>query len=276
VTGGYTNLDDLRERMAAISLRRRKEGTVALPPKTTVRVPVTLAGRQLAMYQQMRDELAVWVKSLSGEEILAQGDNVLSRLIRLSQLASNPALLDAGYDEVPSKFITLDSLLSDALAPEASKVIVWTSFVPNIPQLLRRYEHLSPVALYGEMDGASRHGSVRGFKQDPRVRMLVANPAAAREGLTLTEAQTAIYLDRTFNLVDYLQSQDRIHRISQTKPCEILLLVARDSIDEYVDFALEQKQRLAQYTQRDTAAVTDTDLNLEKPDLLRALLGSAP
>ena len=44
---------------------------------------------------------------------------------------------------------------------------------------------------------------------------MIANPAAAREGLTLTQANLAIYVDRTFNLVDYVQSQDRIHRISQ-------------------------------------------------------------
>jgi len=82
-----------------------------------------------------------------------------------------------------------------------------------------------PVTLYGEMNGKSRTAALSLFKKDPRVRILIANPAAAREGLTLTEARTAIYLDRTFNLVDFLQSQDRIHRLSQVKPCEIILLM---------------------------------------------------
>jgi SNF2 family DNA or RNA helicase len=50
-----------------------------------------------------------------------------------------------------------------------------------------------------------------------RLKIMIANPSAAREGLTLTRANNAIYLDRNFNLVDYLQSQDIIHRISQTK-----------------------------------------------------------
>jgi SNF2 family DNA or RNA helicase len=49
----------------------------------------------------------------------------------------------------------------------------------------------------------------------------------------LTEANVAIYVDRTFNLVDYLQSQDRIHRISQTKECEIILLLANSTIDQF-------------------------------------------
>lgn len=106
------------------------------------------------------------------------------------------------------------------------------------------------------------------------MRLLVANPAAAREGLTLTEATVAIYLDRTFNLVDYLQSQDRIHRISQTRDCEIVLLIASNTVDEFVDFSLEQKHRLARYTQSDTEGITAEDLQLHKPDVLRALIGS--
>ena len=64
------------------------------------------------------------------------------------------------------------------------------------------------------MMGDERDAAVYAFRRNESTRLLVANPAAAREGLTLTEANTSIYLDRTFNLVDYLQSQDRSHRIS--------------------------------------------------------------
>ena len=122
------------------------------------------------------------------------------------------------------------------------------------------------------MNGASRDRAIAAFKRDPAVRLLIANPAAAREGLTLTEAQTAIYLDRTFNLVDFLQSQDRIHRMSQTQPCEIVLLIAQNTIDEFIDFSLAQKHRLARYTQGDTETISTDDLALSKPDVLRALL----
>jgi SNF2 family DNA or RNA helicase len=102
---------------------------------------------------------------------------------------------------------------------------------------------------------------------------MIANPAAAREGLTLTQARTAIYLDRTFNLVDFLQSQDRIHRLSQENACEIVILNAQGTIDEFIDFSLAQKHRLAKYTQRDTDSIVPEDLALKKPDLLRALIG---
>jgi SWI/SNF-related matrix-associated actin-dependent regulator 1 of chromatin subfamily A len=270
--GGYTRIDELRDRLATVCLRREKEGTITLPPKTFTYVSVSLAGEQLRMYEQLREQLELWVRDLSGNEVKAQAENILARLVRLAQLASNPALLDSAYGEVPGKFLALDQLVQTYLAEPTEKVIVWTSFVGNIRALLRRFSRHNPVALHGEMDSKSRNAAVTAFKKDATVRLLIANPAAAREGLTLTRARTAIYLDRTFNLVDFLQSQDRIHRLSQAEPCEILILNAAGTIDEFIDFSLAQKHRLARYAQGDTDAIAAEDLQLTKPDLLRALI----
>jgi len=269
---GYVGVDELRDLVGRLALRREKRGTVRLPQKTIRRVSVALTGSQRRLYQKMRNELELWVRSLTGEQVLAQGDNILSRLVRLAQLASNPGLLDANYTEAPTKFRALDDLVPAYLQDRLQKVIVWTSFVDNIPQLTSRFQHFRPVALHGEMDGASRDAAVVAFKRDPGVRLLVANPAAAREGLTLTTSSVAIYLDRTFNLVDFLQSQDRIHRLSQKRDCEIVLLIAQHTIDEFIDFSLAQKHRLARYTQRDTRSISRADLSLSKPDILRALI----
>jgi SNF2 family DNA or RNA helicase len=272
VSGGYRNIDEIRSRLEAISLRREKEGTIELPEKVVVRAPVVLSGRQHALYEQLREELAIWIQALSGDQVLAEAENILTRLLRLAQLASNPGLLDYGYEEVPSKFVALDEILPVYRRQEAGKVIVWTSFVGNIGALVRRYASMHPVTLYGEMSSDAREEAIRRFRRDPETRLLIANPAAAREGLTLTEARTAVYLDRTFNLVDFLQSQDRIHRLSQEFPCQIILLIAENTVDEFIDYSLGQKHRLARYTQADTDEVAQADLELRKPDLLRALV----
>ena len=273
-SGGYSRLEELRERFAAISLRREKSTSVDLPPKTYINIPVYLRDEQARMYEELRSSLELCIRDLSGAEILAIADNILTRLIRLAQLASNPALLDAAYLETPAKFVALDQLLDHYLAEPSEKVIVWTSFVGNIAALATRLARFNPVVIHGEINNEERTRAVRAFKTDPQVRILLANPAAAREGLTLTEARTAVYLDRTFNLVDFLQSQDRIHRLSQTKPCEIVLLIADHTIDEFIDFAIEQKHRLARFSQGDTDDITAEDLALEKPALLKALVGT--
>ena len=274
---GYRNMDELRERVAPATLRRTKDQALALPSKTYRRMAVSLTGRQLAMYEQLRQELELWVQSLSGEQVLHRADAILARLVRLAQLASNPCLLDDAYKETPAKFIALDEVLERHLVgPASPKAIVWTSFVDNIHALAARYPHWHPVTIHGDVGNDDRDRAVRSFREDPQTQLLVANPAAAREGLTLTEANLAVYLDRTFNLVDYLQSQDRIHRISQTRACEIILLIGKDTVDEFIDFSLEQKHRLARFAQSDTSVIDDEDLQLRRPDVLRALLSAVP
>lgn len=273
---GYIDIEGLRERVGTLSIRRLKDHAIDLPDKIVSRRSVELSAHQKSMYLRMRNEFEVWVRTLEGEEVLKHAEAILARLVRLAQIASNPALLDVKYQEVPAKFVALDALLAERLSEPDQKIIIWTSFVGNVTTLVARYEEYHPVMLHGQMTNEERDAAVRGFKHDAGVRLLVANPAAAREGLTLTEANIAVYLDRTFNLVDYLQSQDRIHRISQSKPCQIILLIVKSTVDEFIDYTLEQKHRLACFAQNDTEAIAAADLRLEIPAVLQALLAPAP
>ena len=52
-------------------------------------------------------------------------------------------------------------------------------------------------------------------------------------------------------LTDYLQAQDRIHRISQKHECNIYNLMVADSIDIWVDYLLKAKQEAAFLAQGD-------------------------
>ena len=99
---------------------------------------------------------------------------------------------------------------------------------------------------------------------------MIANPAAAREGLTLTSANNAIYVDRNFNLVDYIQSQDRIHRISQKKKCSVIKIIAKNTIDEYIDEILFKKQDIASFVQGDKNNLSDKNY-LTKEELMKIL-----
>jgi SNF2 family DNA or RNA helicase len=244
-----------------------------LPLKKVIPVPVSLQSHQEELYKRLRQDLYLWVRSLSGEQVLTNAENILVRLLRLVQLAANPKLLDSSYQETPGKVLVLDQLLGHLMGRSSTqKAIVWTSFVGNIPMLCERYAQFEPVPFHGEIDGKERDLAIEAFSSNPRVRLFIGNPAAGREGLTLTSANVAIYFDRSFNLVDYLQSQDRIHRLSQSEVCQIYLLIAKNTIDEFIEFVLAQKHRLARYVQRDSGSINSTDLTLTRPDILHALL----
>ena len=262
----------LRQTVEANSIRRRKAEVLELPEKTFVDVAVSLEPKQQAMYDQLRKELRLTVMTLQGEVEIDEASELFKRLLRLVQVASNPRLVDPSYDAVPAKFSALDKIVKQVV-DEGLKVIVWTSFVDNVRALRRRYAEHGAVMIFGGVAMEDRRLVVRRFRDDIETRVLVANPAAAREGLTLTAANNAVYVDRSFNLVDYLQSQDRIHRISQTRPCTINKLLAKGTIDEYVDELLYKKHKLAGFLQGDESSLDSTRQYLSKAQLLEILGG---
>lgn len=115
----------------------------------------------------------------------------------------------------------------------------------------RELSEYGSVVVHGNITIDERNEALEAFRSDPTIRVLVATPGAAKEGLTLTVANHAIFFDRSFSLDDYLQAQDRIHRISQDRSCYIWNLIARDTVDEWVDALLAAKHLAAQLGQGD-------------------------
>ena len=105
--------------------------------------------------------------------------------------------------------------------------------------------------MHGDKSIDERNAAIRKFKTDKECQVLVATPGAAKEGLTLTVANHAIFYDRSFSLDDYLQAQDRIHRISQEQTCYVWNLICKDTVDEWVDVLLSAKRLAAQLAQAD-------------------------
>ena len=265
-------LSDLRQSLAAFSIRRTKEAVLELPEKTYQTHEVCLEDRQRQMYDKLREQLYLEIATLDGEQVIDDAGNILKRMLRLVEIASNPKLFDASYSGLPAKFGMADELLKEIVGL-GEKAIIWTSFVANIRLLRRRYDHYGASMLFGEVPLDDRAEIVTRFQSSPDLKVLVANPAAAREGLTLTAANHAIYIDRNFNLLDYLQSQDRIHRISQDRPAYIHNLVGKDTIDAYIEDVIYRKQAIAEYVYGDSENLNLPPCAFTKEDILRLLGG---
>lgn len=224
-------------------LRRTKEQCLDLPEKSYLDVRVELPDWQRRMYDQMRDEMVSEVQSMTGEQYRAYASTALSKLTRLIQIASNPSLIFPELDRQPAKFEALDGLITDILSVPGRKVILWSNYIKTIEDLLRRFP--GSVAIYGATPAEERQEIARRFQEDSDTRLLIANPAAAGTGFTLTAASYTIYESLSWRYDHYAQSQDRNHRIGQTKPVTYVRLLAADTIEEAVVVALERKSALA-------------------------------
>ncbi len=260
----------LREIILSNSIRRLKKDVLELPEKIYIDKYVQIEGQQKRIYDMLKGELYIEITNINGKKIIDDSEEILKKLLRLAQIASNPYLIDKAYNETPAKFPLLDTTIENIIE-QKEKVIVWSCFVDNIRILYKRYKRFGSLMLYGDIPIEKRNEIVKQFKNDKEFMVLIANPAAAREGLTLTSANNAIYLDRNFNLVDYLQSQDRIHRISQTKECKIYKLIAKNTIDEYIDEIIYKKHKLAEYIQGDIDNITKEKQFMTKERLLEIL-----
>lgn len=264
-------LRELRQKISNVSIRRTKD-VLELPEKTYYDLSVDLVGKQKVIYDRALREMIIEIQEADGTVIIDQIENYLVKLLRLTQIASNPKLIDESYDECPAKFKKIDQLVNEIIA-KGEKVIIWTSFRDNVRTLRKRYATEGAVMLFGEMTTEEKNVSVDKFQESNDCKVLIANPSVAGVGLTLTSANNAIYLDRNFKMDDYIQSQDRIHRIGQVKRCNLYKIIAKGTIDEYTDEIIEKKFLIAQFclSDRDTLKVDKPFMT--KEDILKILGG---
>ena len=242
-------VSDIYNHIKKFSVRETKSsGIVHLPDKVYINEVTEFLPKQRELYNQICEELEIEVVKY-GETIFDDSSAIVKRLLRLVQVVSNPKLVDESYNEESAKEILLDKILCTIL-DKNEKCIVWSNFIENINFFSRKYRRYGTAKIHGKLTIEERNKAVDFFRSD-ECKILFATPASAKEGLTLTMANHVIFYDRGFSLDDYLQAQDRIHRISQKRTCYVHNVIIKGSIDEWIDVLLQAKQNAALLAQGD-------------------------
>lgn len=244
----------------------KDELDIPRPIYQIVEVPMSPAQRLL--YDLMRNEELRQLELSNAQE--RNKARAMGRSIqKLLQVCSNPSLLAAENMDIAQQDLLKDVLIegdspkidyvcsrAQELASQNRKVIIWSTFVQNIELIASRLSDLGADFIHGKVDSGSeddsdtREAKIKRFHDDPNCFVLVANPAAAGEGISLhTVCHDAIYLDRNYNAAHFLQSVDRIHRLGLSPDVEtnVELVISPNSIDQSVEHRLSQKiLRMAQ------------------------------
>jgi Superfamily II DNA/RNA helicases, SNF2 family len=234
---------------------RTNKSQLGLPEVTRNLISLPMAPVQQQLYELMRLEVAreaSAVLDIQGKQTFRALGRSVSRLL---QFVSNPSLLAAqigfAHHDLLAAVLAegegpkLEYVLKRArqLSRQGHKVLIWSSFVRNVEYIASRLADLGAVYIHGgvdagdEDDADTREGKIKAFHDDENVRVMVANPAAASEGISLHRiCHHAIYLDRTFNAAHYLQSEDRIHRFGLPKDQETIIEIVEctATVDETV------------------------------------------
>ncbi|WFD43446.1 TATA-binding protein-associated factor mot1 [Malassezia psittaci] len=94
---------------------------------------------------------------------------------------------------------------------------------------------LMPSVTYLRLDGSvshdKRHGIVQSFNSDPSIDVLLLTTSVGGLGLTLTGADTVIFVEHDWNPMKDLQAMDRAHRLGQKKVVNVYRLITRNTLE---------------------------------------------
>jgi SNF2 family DNA or RNA helicase len=222
-----------------------------LPKVVKVFHRVEMSPAQAALYGIVKNDFLREQSSFRddrGVDIIKARKSVM----RLLQLSSNPilAIRSISQDIFLQDHGVINALMQEPISNKMSeacrlvrenaslgkKTLLWTIFTQNILDLEKSLSDLNSVTIYGaipsgaEIDDNTREGKIRRFHDDPTCMVLIANPAAASEGISLhLVCHDAIYLDRNYISTQFLQSIDRIHRLGLEKDVVTTITILQSS-----------------------------------------------
>lgn len=251
----YRNLDKLSQLIAPHSFRVLKRDCLDLPDKVYKTLLFELTPEQTEVYRKAKEECRIVFES---EETPF---NKLVAVTKLAQITSGYYLHPACEQPVriPGANPKLE-LLAERVArivADGNKVIVWARYRIEIADIVARLRKDGiPCVEYhgGVKPGEERNAAIDAFEHGG-AQVFVGNQQAGGTGITLVAASYVIYFSNNFSLRDRLQSEDRAHRIGQTRTVTYINIAAANTIDEVVIAALTAKQDIA-------TTIVDKGINL--------------
>jgi len=241
---GYKHLDEIIENVRDNTFRIKKEQAIDLPEKVSVTVPVQIGQKATEYYKKMAKEMIIEI-----EETHATAAIVLVMILRLSQITS-------GFiKDIEGDIRTFDNgklnvcldLLDDILAQD-KKVVIFVRFrydIERLEEAIKKKFKRQPLILSGTVPMKERDGLIQRFQNDKSEKVFIAQIQAGSLGIDLTAASVAIFYSLDYSYANYVQAQDRLHRIGQTNKVTYYHLVVPHTIDSLTLSVLKQKGDLA-------------------------------
>ena len=237
---GYKHMDEPKTLLSNIMLRRKKEDALDLPDKIHTLDYVEMGTKQGKVYYAVVEQLK------SEVEKIILNPNPLSQTMRLRQATAAPEILTDGVKESAKMNRMLE--LMDEIVQNGDKAIVFSNW-STVTQIARKRlekDGYGVAYVTGEVSTDERQIQMANFQQDPNVQVIVGTIGAMGTGLTLTAASNVIFLDEPWTMAEKQQAEDRAHRIGTKKAVNVITLITKNTVDEYVHDIVNTKGQMAE------------------------------
>ena len=232
--------DELFALIRRYALYVDKEDVLTTPGRTFHEVEFELPAGLKRHYNKLKNELYIEL----GDGLRITAPSSAAKMNKLNQVTSGfiidtqAAKENKFYDDshLPEwhlldeyRFRRLALLLENECRGE--QVLIWANYH-------KEFELISEMlgdrcrCVYGKTSIQDKNDAIQRFK-DGRIQYLVANPASADKGLTLTNAHISIYFSLNWSFELFKQSYERIYGDvrKQPKHCDYYIMIAKGTID---------------------------------------------
>ena len=246
--------DELFTQIKKYSLYVDKEDVLDTPGRTFYEVELDMPDELKKFYNQLRQHLYIELAN----EVNITAPSAATKLNKLNQLTSG-FILDTqarkenelfGLDN-PTwyifshyRFEKLFEMLAN-FDRQNKQVIVWAHYHKEF-DIIREVLGERGGYIYGATNYEYKSQAIRDFKSG-NLAFLVANPASADKGLTLTNCHINIYFSLSWSYELFKQSTERIYGDRRIQPnhCEYYIFIAKGTIDKLLYRDVLQGKKLA-------------------------------
>lgn len=233
---GMRNEEEFNRLFYSVALKVDRD-VLDLPDTIHINHDIDMDKKSRKLYNDIKSGFVV---QLQNEEELSVS-SIATEIVRLQQVTSGYLPGEDGYrDRVnTAKKDALKTLLTGI--PTDEPVVVFAKYNEDIKAIASACKDLGRSC-------SKLTGQVKELEswQSGDTSVLAAQIRAGKEGIDLTRSAYVIYYSVGYSLLDYLQSHDRAHRPGQQRNVTYYHLICRDTIDELIYHALQNKLDVVQ------------------------------
>jgi len=224
---------EFNELLDTHSLQRKRRDVMAWVPKVIKRtIELEPSPKQISLFNEI-----IKKNMIIGEEI----PNAITKLTRLRQVCVDPAYF--GVEETTPKL----NFIKDYIEDNDETIIVFSTMT----QALKRLHKAIPNSrlLTGEQSTEEKQEAVLGI-QTGAYRVLFANIKAGGVGFTIDNADTIIFLDKSYTPDENDQAADRFIPVNERIEYgakQIITLLVNGSVEPKIEQMLSDKIDIIKY-----------------------------
>lgn len=216
LSGGATNLEELKEKIKHIYIRRLLSEMSDMVEKNIETRYYDLSDTQMKRYEEL------WGEYVSAQ--LEQGNEDSEEYRQLVE-----GILVRQY--LAKEMIANTTQLVDERLEDGEKVIIICTFTDEINELKKYYGNKC-VVYDGKMSLKQKDKAEHEFMNNPKIKVFIGQIIACSVGLTLTAAHTLVFNSYSWVAADNKQAEDRIYRLNQTEDVTCIYQLFNDSVSQ--------------------------------------------